>query len=186
MRRSLLRELRKLAPNRPMTFGETLRVAELQANRLLEWAGITEAAVPNRVVRRFPRVRVESVHPMPVSGATRWHDGRWQILLNAGESESRRRFSAFHELKHIIDHPIAGIGYPAFGDMTSEERREQIADYFAACLLMPRAWVKRAWSGGEQTVPELASLFQVSREAMRYRLESLGLLSKRVRCEVAA
>lgn len=184
MRRSLLRDLRRLAPKRPLTFIESIRVAELQANRLIEWRGITGPATPDSLVHRFPRVRVESVHAMPVSGATRWHDGYWQILVNASEPESRRRFSAFHELKHIIDHSIAAIGYPAIGDMTSFERRERIAEYFAACVLMPRTWVKRAWGQGVQSVPQLASLFQVSREAMRYRLENLGLVNRRVRCEV--
>lgn len=184
MRRSLLRDLRRLAPNRPMTHVEALRVAELQANRLLEWRGVTAPAVPDAIARRFPRVRIEPVYPMPTAGATRWHGGHWQIILNAGDGETRQRFSMFHELKHIIDHTIAAFAYPAIGDMTSHERRESIAEYFAACVLMPRMWVKRAWTQGIQTVPDLAGHFHVSRQAMRIRLEQLGLIARQVRCEV--
>jgi Zn-dependent peptidase ImmA (M78 family) len=40
---------------------------------------------------------------------------------------------------------------------------------------MPALHVKRAWTQGLQDVGLLASLFRVSEEAMRIRLENLGL-----------
>jgi Zn-dependent peptidase ImmA (M78 family) len=108
------------------------------------------------------------------------------MLLNASEPMVRQRFSVFHELKHVLDHPNAETFYPAFGSMTSKQRQEQIADYFAACALMPRVWINRAWRNDIQDVADLARLFHVSREAMRYRLNSLGLVFPTLRCEVAA
>lgn len=185
-RHSHLRELRKLMPNRPVRLAEAIRVAELQAIRLLHLSGVTAPPVPDRVVSGFPRVRVEKVYPLGVSGATAWQTGCWQILLNAGEPRTRQRFSAAHELKHVIDHPFVKFAYPAVATLDSHRRQEQVADFFAATLLMPRAWVKRAWGQGIQDEAELAQLFHVSREAMRYRLRSLGLTEAPKRHEVAA
>lgn len=173
-------------PNRPLRFAEAIRVAELQANRLLKWRGVDGPPVPDDLVSTFPRVQVETIYPLGVSGATAWSDGRWQILLNGGEPLTRQRFSSVHELKHVLDSPLAEIAYPNVKGMSSAERQEQIADYFAACVLMPRRWVKRAWGNGVQDVRDLARLFGVSREAMRYRLAALGLIERTARCEVAA
>lgn len=184
--RSALHDLRRLMPARPLRFAEAVRVAELQANRLLQWHGITEPAVPDALVKQFPRVQVEKVAPLGVSGATAWSDGRWQILINGDEPLVRQRFSSFHELKHVLDAQLADIAYPAVPGMTSAERQEQIADHFAACVLMPRRWIKRAWGNGIQDIATLAKMFSVSREAMRYRLSNLGLIERTIRCEVAA
>ena len=186
-RHSQLRELRKLMPKRPVRLAEAIRIAELQATRLLRLSGVTMPAVPDRVVSGFPRVRVEKVYPLGVSGATAWQTGCWQILLNAGEPRTRQRFSAAHELKHVIDHPFVEFAYPAIGTFDSHRRQEQVADFFAAALLMPRPWVKQAWGSGIQDEAELAELFDVSRGAMRVRLRSLGLHEELpIRCEVAA
>lgn len=184
MRTSLLRDLRQLMPARPLQFAEAVRIAELQATRLLLARGLTGPPVPSDLVAKFPRVQVESIYPLGVSGAAAWSDGRWQIILNGGEPAVRQRFSAVHELKHVIDHSLATIAYPARFGMTSGQRQEQVADYFAACVLMPRRWVKRAWGNGIQDVNRLARMFEVSREAMRYRLRALGLLEPITRCEV--
>lgn len=59
--------------------------------------------------------------------------------------------------------------------LSAAAQAEQAADYFAACLLMPRAWVKRAWSEGLQRLSELSQLFEVSPPAMARRLDHLGL-----------
>lgn len=183
-RHSDLRELRSLMPLRPLRLAEAIRVAELQATRLLKLFGVTEPPVPSRVVASFPRVQVEKVYPLGVSGAAAWRAGCWQILINGGEPRTRQRFSAMHELKHVIDHPVADIAYPAVGSVSSHQRQEQTADFFAAAVLMPRAWIKRAWGQGIQGEAELARLFDVSREAMRYRLRALGLTEVPKRCEV--
>ncbi len=56
-----------------------------------------------------------------------------------------------------------------------------MCDYFAACLLMPRIWVKRAWGDGINDQRALAALFDVSTTAMGIRLEQLGLTGPRRR-----
>jgi len=170
-------------PIRPLTFAESLRLAELQASKFLALAQVTEAAVPETAISKLPRVQVERIIPAPVSGATQWSHGRWLILLNGAEPRGRQRFSLAHEFKHVLDNPFIDVLYPDSGSMTSAERAEQVCDYFAGCLLMPRLRVKRAWTSGEQTPRTLARQFDVSQAAMRFRLRQIGLVENDARCE---
>src|SRR4051794_35994620 len=101
---SALAILRALVPDRPVTYFESLRIAELQANRLLEIFDVTGPAVPNELITELPRIEVRLEHDMPVSGCTIWDSGKWIITLNADEPAARRRFSLMHEFKHILDH----------------------------------------------------------------------------------
>jgi hypothetical protein len=171
---SIIRALRSLRPNRPLTYDQELWCAELQANRLLSLAVINRPAVPTATVSNLPRIRVEHDWELPTSGATYWQDGRWIITLNASEPSARQRFSLMHELKHILDHP--------FSPNQRSDRQERVADHFAACVLMPRTWIKAEFFAGRQQVTELADLFNVSVAAMRYRLTHLGLAEATRRC----
>jgi Zn-dependent peptidase ImmA (M78 family) len=175
--------LRDVMPIRPLTFAESMRLAELQASKFLALTGITTGAVPESAISELPRLQVERMSPAPVSGATQWSHGRWLIVLNGTEPRGRQRFSLAHEFKHVLDNPFIDILYPATSSMTSGERAEQVCDYFAACLLMPRLRVKRAWVNGEQTPRNLARQFDVSQAAMRYRLRQIGLVQNDARCE---
>lgn len=58
---------------------------------------------------------------------------------------------------------------------------ELMCDYFAACLLMPRPWVKRLWAQGVQDTAVLAATFNVSPAAMNVRVQQLGLVEPRDR-----
>lgn len=68
------------------------------------------------------------------------------------------------------------------GDPAALQRAERAADHFAACLLMPKRWVKRLWGEGTQTITQMAAAFGVSHQAMRYRLDQLGLVEPPERC----
>ncbi len=180
---SVVAELRAVCPHRPLTFGEGLRVAELQANRLLEASKIREPAVPDSIIADLPRVAVERVGHIPVSGSVRWSKGLWMIALNRHEPVVRQRFSLAHELKHVLDAPFGDVLYPGWRGLSADERTEQVANHFAACLLMPKAWVRRTYfNRGLTSLPALAAAFAVSQAAMRYRLESLGLVQPIIRC----
>ncbi len=183
---NLIASLRALTPKRPLTFGEALRIAELQATRLLAAQGITSGPVPETVATTLPRVQIQRMSPIPVSGSTHWAKGRWLITINGAEPLFRQRFSLAHEVKHVLDAPFAHFLYPAFLGQSSAERTEQVCDYFAACLLMPRSWVKTAWREGPQSLSALSARFAVSQMAMRVRLLSIGLVEPGPRCGVAA
>lgn len=105
-------------------------------------------------------------------------DGRFRIVVNALQSDTRQRFTAAHELGHYIYHRSLlgdGVGdnraYRAEGtDRPNPNIRplhERQANNFAANVLMPRHVLQDA--KGKSTA-ELAAKFGVSPEAMRIRL----------------
>jgi hypothetical protein len=183
---SVIAKLRCLTPHRPLTVVEGLRIAELQANRLLSARGITEPPVAESVIATLPRVQVERAGWMQDSGCVGWSKGRWLIVLNRDEPPVRQRFSLAHEAKHLLDAPFGDVLYPAWGAMSAADRSEQVADHFAACLLMPKQWVRSAFfNEGISDPRRLAARFDVSLPAMRVRLASLGVLHGSTRCAVA-
>lgn len=180
--RSLLYALRKLMPERPLNHAEALRIAELQANKLLDACKVHGAGTPSDIIASFPNIRVSKRADLPASGYTDWYKPFWHVILNAHEPQVRQRFSLFHELKHVIDHPFVSSCYPSTRMLSAERRAELVADYFAACVLMPRRVVKTEFFHGRQDIDDLAAVFDVSPLAMSYRLQQLGLIDRTPRC----
>lgn len=181
---STIQQLRSLQPLRPLTPIEAFNVAERQATRLLKLSGVTEPHVPGEIIAALPRVRIEVQPDLPVAGSSHWSNStkQWVIRLNGDDAPVRQRFTLAHETKHVLDHHVADFASPATARTSRAERNELTCDYFAACLLMPRPWVKRVYGQGLHEVGALAALFAVSRAAMRYRLDQLGLVQSR-RCQ---
>jgi Zn-dependent peptidase ImmA (M78 family) len=180
--RTVLASLRALVPRRPLTPSEALRIAELQANHLLRHFRIETTAVPEEIISELPRVRVVRDDDLSVSGATYWNGRYWVIAVNADEPVSRQRFSLMHEFKHVLDHTTKQFLYHDRAFQTADEQAERVADYFAACLLMPKRVVKSLWCTGHQDIPALAAKLRVSVPAVRYRLNQLGLTEPVERC----
>jgi hypothetical protein len=176
MTRGTLATLRDLMPPRALTQVEALRIAELQAARLLAMTGVRQAPVPTRVISEIPKIVVERMVPWPVSGATHWTKGTWAIVINGKESVRRQRFTLAHEFKHILDYRHIDVAYPSTRMMTHNERTEAVCDFFAGCLLVPRPWLRAAWRQGVQDPKRLADLFEVSRPAVQTRLLQTGLI----------
>jgi hypothetical protein len=167
--KGLLAELRALRPPRRLTGHEARSVAERQAALLIKRTG-SDFPVQLDVLTAIPRLRVQLDGELPdrVAGSSHWTGTHWLINLNANHSEGRVRFSAFHELFHIIEH--------RFCRFENSAAAEQLADHFSACVLMPRPVIKQAWSNGIQDRTELADLFGVSEAAIRFRLLKLRLI----------
>jgi Zn-dependent peptidase ImmA (M78 family) len=99
------------------------------------------------------------------------------ILLNASDARNRKRFSCAHELGHFLRHPEDEYEYVDHRNILSSggtEPEEIYANSFAAALLMPESEVHRLHKAGA-TEYEMALFFDVSREALSYRLKNLGL-----------
>jgi Zn-dependent peptidase ImmA (M78 family)/DNA-binding XRE family transcriptional regulator len=102
------------------------------------------------------------------------------IGFNSAHSHGRQRFTVAHELGHYLlrhhDHYHLDMGSAmAHGeDPNYDWRDERKANEFAAELLMPAQMVMAA-AQKHSTVQALANLFQVSKEAMGFRLINLGL-----------
>lgn len=172
--RSVLASLRAVTPQRAATFAEALRVAELQAARLLEIWNIDQPHVPSEIVSELPRVQVVRAD-LPVSGTSHWNGHSWVITLNEGEAWVRQRFTLMHEFKHVIDHGQTDQLYRGNGRHAPDEQAELVADYFAGCALVPKRLLKRAWGNRIQRVRDLATHFGVSEPAIRVRLAQTGL-----------
>jgi hypothetical protein len=174
-RDDIIVSLRRLIPTRQLRVFEHLVLAERQATKLHDLLGqsapaadlgwVTELKTVTVVLQ--PRWRMDGL-----SGMSTWTDGQWVVGINKSNPHARRRFTLCHELKHILDANRDKITYEGLTD----SQREHVADYFAACYLMPKTWVRRAWTGGIQEPEALAGLFNVSLAAMEKRLRYLGFV----------
>ena len=169
----ILARLRSLNPPRGLDERTALSIAERQATLLLELTGALAAPVPIRLLTQLPRIELARTQ-LPTSGVSYWTGSAWRLECNRAEPMVRQRFTLAHEFKHVIDHPLRDLLYADHG------ARERVADHFAACLLMPKRLVVRAWCSGEQDLTQLAELFVVSTEAMSRRLATLGLSDQRL------
>jgi len=110
--RQLLSELRGIAPHRPLTYGESLQVARVQAARLRRWAEATEPDINLIWLVRQRLVPVSFVPSYKLgeqSGLTTDRvSGRLEMFVNHSEPELRQRFSLLHEFKHVLDFDDAG------------------------------------------------------------------------------
>ena len=104
-----------------------------------------------------------------------------RILVRSDESEPRRRFTIAHELGHWICQCLEGDMQPVYcraaeiGVDAAAKALEREANVFAANLLMPEPVVRAAWTGAG-TIEATASLFDVSSEAMEWRLYNCGFI----------
>lgn len=113
--------------------------------------------------------------PYPYSG----HFLRTQgvIEFNGDEAPVRQRFTMAHELGHYaLGHEDAPRDSVASFNSRQNSPMERAANQFAAELLMPaKAVATLVQSGKFKTVDDLAKAFDVSKVAMTYRINNLGL-----------
>ncbi|WP_433081606.1 ImmA/IrrE family metallo-endopeptidase [Dactylosporangium sp. CA-052675] len=115
------------------------------------------------------------------------------IGVNTTTSPRRQRFTIGHELGHLELHVAKSLivdhSYVFNRDEVSSlgtDREEVEANGFAAALLMPRQLIvselqkelhKAAFSSRDELIGRLARAFDVSNEAMGYRLINLSIIS---------
>lgn len=167
--------LRALLPARAMTWSEAHSIAERQAALLLDLLNIAEPPVPQFVISSLPGIVVDWREDWPTSGMAVKARSHWRIVLKTSEPRQRQRFSLAHEFKHVLDDPVIDRTHAHLKPHRRQERAERLCNYFAACLLMPRPWIKHDYYGGLQNVRALARRYYVSQEAMTTRLSELGL-----------
>lgn len=173
---STIDHVRDLLPPRPLTPTELRVIIERQALHMLGRLGIAGPPVPlEDIAIAEPDVIIRREENMSSSGRTEYSHGLWIITVAADEPAVRRRYTLAHEIAHVIFHPVVDLVLDALPDAPTEVRLEQACELFAACLLMPRPWLKSAvYGAGIQAVPDLARLFGVSWVAMQHRLDNLG------------
>lgn len=171
-------------------YGRLEMEAERDAWELLQRAWLKEGSVPLHLpvdpfaIAKQLGIKVFVDHNLSpeVSGMLRKRAGYAdpEILLNANDSRNRQRFTCAHELGHYNQRVKDGLDeaweYVDKRDSLSSQglRPDEIyANKFAAELLMPRKAVQAR--AGDPNPASLALDFGVSADAMRYRLENLGL-----------
>ena len=99
--------------------------------------------------------------------------GSYEIYVNAGHSNARRRFTIAHELAHWILHRDL-IGDGLIDDALYRSglpiRVEVEANKCAAEILMPVQQVSDRWQDPETDLESMAALFEVSTSAMAITL----------------
>src|SRR5579859_7796456 len=175
---ALIAELRSLAPHRPLSYGESLQVARVQAARLRRWLEASEQPDINLIwlveQTAVPVSFVASYKLGEESGMTTdERTGSLEMLINGSEPPLRQRFSLLHEFKHVLDFDNAPTLHKQLGGGITERRKVQvelIANEFAGHVLMPAPLVKREWVQW-QDLATVANIFNVSVEAMAFRLQ---------------
>lgn len=159
--------------------------AARDAERILEdlWGRSPTELLPVDPVRIARRLGIEVLDARldpDVSGALVKELGQDPtIVLNWQDSSNRKRFSCAHEIGHFVKRSDQLDDYEyvdrrdAFST-TGQVPEEVYANTFAACLLMPEQDVRR-FHGKSFSEVAMGIRFDVSREAMHYRLKNLGL-----------
>src|SRR6266542_1727607 len=181
----LIEELRDIAPQRPLTYGESLQVARMQAAHVREWADAATTAEINLlwlVEQKAVPVHFVASHVLDEeSGVTTDRvGGKLRMFINQNEPGQRQRFSLLHEFKHALDFPEREVLHANLGTgdgALGKQMIEWVANEFAGHVLMPTALVRSAWSKCH-SLSLMAGLFNVSLEAMKTRLEKLNLIGE--------
>lgn len=128
-----------------------------------------------------------------ISGILYRDEKQTVIGINSTHSKARQRFTIAHEIGHLVLHKgelfvdqAVRVNFRDKRSSLAEDQQEIEANKFAAELLMPREMIRREVekcttkkkvTTEEQLMTELARIFDVSEQAMGYRLFNLGIIS---------
>jgi Zn-dependent peptidase ImmA (M78 family) len=161
------------------------------ANSILEELGINKLPIPVDEIAKKRGLDIRAYDlGENVSGVLVMESGKGTIGFNPTESKVRQRFTIAHELGHyelhkqdngfFIDKEFKML-FRDHNSSTGEYKKEQEANAFAAALLMPEKFVVKEIKNhnldlsDEDSMKELAKLFNVSVPAMTYRVTNLNL-----------
>ena len=164
-----------------------------RAVNLLAECGVLGAPVPVEQIAVANGIQIiRSAAEWSESGFLLRDNGRVIIGINARNSPSRQRFTIAHELGHWLMHdgkPLIvdqSVMINKRDDVSSQatDLQEVQANQFAADLLMPKEYVmdelRQQMSSDigsrEELITLLARRFDVSNDAMDWRLINLGVL----------
>ena len=164
------------------------RIEQL-VDALLLKAGVTKPPVPVEAIVRAHGIAVHIKELGEVSGVVIRKGSDIAIGANTGEAPTRRRFTIAHEFAHALLHRGEEVHFDKdfrvnlrSGTSALGVNVEEIeANFFAACLLMPRRFLEADPSAAlidvedAQAVAKLAKRYNVSPHAMSIRLGNLAV-----------
>ena len=131
---------------------------------------------------KYKDIRIEKVSlNSDVSGKLEYKDGIWVMTVNMNHPSVRQRYTLGHELGHYLNHrdSVKSFEDTVYFRSKQKSSMEYTADQFSARLLMPENDIITLVKKGVKTVRSMALKFDVSLEAMKYRLEELGYRVKK-------
>ncbi len=177
--------IRRSVSLRPQDSYEKAQAAGEAARRALGLGPFPAVDLANAVEREWGVLVLYIDAPGSVSGAASRLHGVDAVMLNRAESFGRRNYDLAHEIFHLLtwdSMPPARLDTQRSGK--SAKRIEELANNFAAALLMPEDSVRVQWAqttAGSlaERVVAMAARFAVSAPAMKWRLVNLNLLEKK-------
>ncbi|HEY1930390.1 MAG TPA: XRE family transcriptional regulator [Acetobacteraceae bacterium] len=176
---------RNYPPQRPILPGDVRLQAEQDAQEVRQWLGLGDGPVPDLIAllehQLGVRVFVRSL-PGRISGLYAFDEAVGAcMLINLSVRRTRRRYTAAHELGHLISR--RGESELLLENNPTQAREERYANSFANAFLMPARPVMQQFrevtAGASHLTRRhvilLAHVFGVSREAIVRRLEGLEL-----------
>lgn len=152
---------------------------------ILDEAGIYEPAVDVRRLVNERGIEIRKGDIGPVSGLIARRGTRSIIGVNSTQTSSRQRFTVAHEFGHfllhegIFSHTDNNFRLNYRDDKSSQavDVDEIEANFFAACLLMPKKFLDQEKASDhiddDKEVGEIAKRFDVSQHAMSLRLANV-------------
>ncbi|HDL84870.1 MAG TPA: ImmA/IrrE family metallo-endopeptidase [Candidatus Acetothermia bacterium] len=161
----------------------SLERIESKAEEVLDALNVKSIPVPVEMIADRMHIVIRRGPSKEFSGLLIRKDDRALIGVNSNEVAVRQRFTIAHELGHFLLHPKkdAFVDYRDNKSDVKRDPKERQANMFAAALLMPRkslgkdfkSFAKNGFT--EMELQMLADKYQVSEDAMRFRLINLNL-----------
>jgi len=170
------------------------RRIESMIQQLLEGNGVHEAPVPVGRIAKAEGARVfyQSLEDN-VSGFLYRDQQQAVIGVNTHHAPVRQNFTTAHELGHLLLHEREQLHVDhdfrvrLRDDVSSQgtDEAEREANFFAASLLMPRAFLERDLEGqdsvdllDDEMLRDLARKYGVSTQALMNRLKNIGYIQE--------
>ena len=130
----------------------------------------------------------EGFEGMAIKIPNKEQEARLFMLVNTSSVYSRQRFTACHELYHLLYQENFSVSYDTDNDNGKKSIEEQSADYFARCLLLPRDGVlslipeeeRRRDAISLATILKIEQNFRCSRACLLYKLKEMDFISDAV------
>ena len=130
----------------------------------------------------------EGFEGMAIKIPNKEQEARLFMLVNTSSVYSRQRFTACHELYHLLYQENICVSYDTDNDNGKKSIEEQSADYFARCLLLPRDGVlslipeeeRRRDAISLATILKIEQNFRCSRACLLYKLKEMDFISDAV------
>ena len=139
---------------------------------------INKALKIEELISTFDDIEIKyEVMDASKSGALGFSNGKWIMIINSNHNPKRQRFTMAHELGHYMLHKGKNTEFvdATFFRGNDMDSIEYNANEFASRLLMPENALRKLIDEDKiKNIGELASAFDVSSAAMKYRVISLG------------